>query len=229
VSGDGPGSRGITLTPIAPCLIPLPAGTCGTSLADIKHQRNTIDSKGGGMELEVESRNVEMTPRWKREIETRMADLQRRHEDLIHGRVTLTKNSHYKQQANVAEALIVVTFPGRQTMTSRKEDKTFEEAIRTAFDAMAIELRKNRERRSRTEVRTSPIPPLRGVICKLFPKEGYGFILKEGGGEVYFHKHALRGITFEELNDGTDVAFNIEEGEKGPQASTVHRPSPIVL
>lgn len=31
-------------------------------------------------------------------------------------------------------------------MTARKEDKTFEEAIRTAFDAMAIELRKNYEK-----------------------------------------------------------------------------------
>jgi cold shock CspA family protein/ribosome-associated translation inhibitor RaiA len=189
---------------------------------------NQMNKKEGSMELEIESRNVGMTPRWKSEIESRMADLQRRHEDLIHGRVTLTKNLHHKKLANVAEALIVVTLPGRQTMTSRKEDKTFEEAIRTAFDAMAIELRKHREKRGRTEVRTSPVPPLRGVICKLFPKEGYGFILKEGGGEVYFHKHALQGLTFDDLSDGTDVAFNIEEGEKGPQASTVHRPSPIV-
>jgi ribosomal subunit interface protein len=100
------------------------------------------------MELEIECRNVGMTPRWKGEIETRMADLQRRHEDLIHGRVTLTKNLHHKKLANVAEALIVVTLPGRQTKTARKEDKTFEEAIRTAFDAMAIELRKYREKRA---------------------------------------------------------------------------------
>ena len=100
------------------------------------------------MELEIESRNVEMTPRWKSEIESRMAELQQRHEDLIHGRVTLTKNLHHKKLANVAEALIVVTLPGRHTMTSRKEDKTFEEAIRTAFDAMAIELRKYREKRA---------------------------------------------------------------------------------
>ena len=180
------------------------------------------------MELEIESRNVGMTPRWKSEIETRMADLEQRHQDLIHGRVTLTKNLHHKKLANVAEAFIVVTLPGRQTMTARKEDKTFEEAIRTAFEAMAIELRKHREKRGRTEVHTSPIPPFRGVICKLFPKEGYGFILKEGGSEVYFHKNALQGLTFAELNDGTDVAFNMEEGEKGPQATTVHRPSPIV-
>jgi len=180
------------------------------------------------MDLEVESRNIEMTPRWKSEIETRMADLHQRHDNLIHGRVTLTKNLHHKNLANIAEALIVVTIPGRQTMTARKEDKTFEEAIRTAFDAIAIELRKYREKRGRTEVHMAPLPPLRGVICKLFPNKGYGFILKEGGGEVYFHEHALHGLRFDELSDSTDVAFNVEEGEKGPQATTVHRPSPIV-
>ena len=104
------------------------------------------------MDLEVECRNIEMTPRWKSEIETRMADLQQRYDDLIHGRVTLTKNLHHKKLANVAEALIVVTLPGRQTMTARKEDKTFEEAIRTAFDAIAIELRKYREKRASHQV-----------------------------------------------------------------------------
>ncbi len=103
------------------------------------------------MNLEIESRNIEMTPRWKTEIETRMIDLHERHTNLTHGRVTLTKNLHHKKLANVAEALIVVTLPDRQTITARKEDKTFEEAIRTAFDAITIELRKHREKRDRTE------------------------------------------------------------------------------
>ncbi len=90
------------------------------------------------MELEIHSRNVAMTPRWKTEIESRMADLQRGHDDVIHGRVTLTKNRHHKKLANVAEALIVVTLPGRHTLTARKEDKTFEEAIMSAFQAVGI-------------------------------------------------------------------------------------------
>ena len=107
------------------------------------------------MKIQVESRNVGMTPRWKTEIESRMADLQKRHQDLIHGRVTLTKNPHHKKSANVAEAFIAVTLPGRQTLTARKRDKTFEEAIRTAFDAMAIELRKNRESRASHQVGVS--------------------------------------------------------------------------
>ena len=54
------------------------------------------------MELAIESRNVAMTPRWKTEIEARMDDLQRGHEDLIHGRVTLIKINHHKKLANVA-------------------------------------------------------------------------------------------------------------------------------
>jgi len=167
-----------------------------------------------------------MTPRWKAEIEERMADLQAGRDDLIHGRVTLTKNRHHKKSRQVAEAVLVVTLPGRHTITARKEEKTFEEAIRAAFSAVEIELWKYREKRASTEVRLPPVP-LRGVICKLFPQEGYGFILREGGGEVYFHKNALHGLKFEQLEDGLPVAFNIEEGKKGPQATTVN-PVPIV-
>lgn len=181
------------------------------------------------MKLEIESRNVAMTPRWKTEIESRMDDLQRGHEDVIHGRVTLTKNRHHKKLSNVAEALIVVTLPGRHTMTARKEDKTFEEAIRAAFRAVSIELRKYREKRAQTEIRLSPAPPHRGVVCKLFLEEDYGFILKEGGGEVYFHAHALQGLPFKELEDGMDVVFGLEEGENGPQATVVALPSPLAI
>lgn len=179
------------------------------------------------MELEIQSRNVAMTPRWKTEIEARMDDLRRGHDDLIHGRVTLIKNRHHKKLANVAEALVVVTLPGRHTLTARKEDKTFEEAIRSAFQAISIELRKYREKRAKTDVRLPPVPPHRGVICKLFPKERYGFILKEGGGEVYFHANALQGLTFKKLEDGTEVVFGLEQGDKGPQATVVTLLPPI--
>lgn len=173
------------------------------------------------MKVAIESRNVGMTPRWKNEIEARMADLQRGCEDLTHGRVTLTKNPHHKKSSNVAEALVVVSLPGRHTFTARKENKTFEEAIRQAFQAVSLELRKFRGKRANTKERPSPVPPLRGVISKLFPKEQYGFILKEGGSEVYFHKNALQGMQFRELDDGTEVMFNLEEGRKGPQATVV--------
>ena len=107
------------------------------------------------MKVSIESRNVDMTPRWKKEVEARMADLQQSHQNLTHGRVTLTKNPHHKKSPNVAEALVVVSLPRRQTLTARKEDKTFEEAIRKAFQAVSIELRKFCEKRAKKNVRTA--------------------------------------------------------------------------
>lgn len=178
------------------------------------------------MELHIESRNVEMIPSWKTEIEERMAKLQGGHDDLIHGRVTLTKNLHHRKARNVAEALVVITIPERHTITARKEEKTFEEAIRAAFFAIGIEVGKHREKRASKDIRVPPVP-LRGVVCKLFPQEGYGFLLQEGGGEVYFHRNAVHGLKFEELEDGTEVAFNVEEGMQGPQATTVN-PVPVI-
>jgi len=179
------------------------------------------------MDIQIESRNIAMTPRWRTEIEERMAGLQEGREDLTHGRVTLTKNRHHKKLKNVAEAVIVVSLPRRKTITARKEAKTFEEAIRAGFEAIDIALRKLREKRSRTQVRTPPIPPLRGVIARLYRQKGYGFILQDGGGEVYFHKNALHGLLFDKLEDGLEVVFDQEPGVKGPQATTVH-PAPAI-
>jgi cold shock CspA family protein len=140
--------------------------------------------------------------------------------------VTLTKNAHHKKAKNVAEALVVVTMPGRHTLTARKEEKTFEEAIRAAFFAMGIEVKKFRDKRASKEIRVPPVP-LRGVVSKVFTEEGYGFLLQDGGGEVYFHKNAVHGMKFEDLEDGIEVSFNVEDGEKGPQATTVN-PVPSV-
>lgn len=120
------------------------------------------------MDLEIESRNVDMTPRWKTEIEQRMEALKVGHHDLIHGRVTVTKNKHHRKDARVAEALVLITLSGRHTITARKKEQTFEEAIRAAFSAVDSELQKYRDKRSATEVRTEPIPSLRGVISKPF-------------------------------------------------------------
>lgn len=109
--------------------------------------------------------------------------------------MTLTKIPHHKKSTNVAEALVVISLPGRHTISARKDNKTFEEAIRKAFEAVGIELRKFCDKRARKGVRSAPLPPLRGVVCKLFPLEDYGFILQEGGWRSVFpSKCAARAV-----------------------------------
>ena len=100
------------------------------------------------MDLKIESRNVGMTPRWKDDIEKRVAGLENDSLKITHARVTLTKNAHHKKGADNAEALVVLTVPRRHTLTARKEAQTFEEAIRDAFHAVETELRKMQEKRA---------------------------------------------------------------------------------
>ena len=107
------------------------------------------------MEIRIESRNVAMSPRWKTDIEARVAALTHGHSDLLHARVTLTKNQHHKKLANVAEVLVVLTFTRRRTITARKQDKTFQDAIRAAFAAADIEVQKFRDKRNSRRVGTS--------------------------------------------------------------------------
>jgi len=51
--------------------------------------------------------------------------------------------------------------------------------------------------------------------------KGYGFVEKEGGGDVFVHYTAILGDGFKTLNEGQAVEFEISEGEKGPQATNV--------
>ena len=52
--------------------------------------------------------------------------------------------------------------------------------------------------------------------------KGFGFISREGEAkDLFFHKTDLVGVTFEELQIGAEVTFDIEQGEKGPSAKNV--------
>ncbi len=52
--------------------------------------------------------------------------------------------------------------------------------------------------------------------------KGYGFISREGEEkDLFFHSSDLNGVTFEELQEGAAVTFDVEEGDKGPSAKNV--------
>jgi len=53
---------------------------------------------------------------------------------------------------------------------------------------------------------------------------GFGFILPEGQDkDVFFHSSALDGVTFDELQIGDAVTFDVEQSDKGPRAVSVKR------
>jgi cold shock CspA family protein len=75
-------------------------------------------------------------------------------------------------------------------------------------------------RRVRRDVKLSRHAP-RGVVTRILPWEGYGFITDEDGRQIYFDRRSVRGGMFDRLDEGTDVRFAEEQGDQGPQATTV--------
>ena len=63
--------------------------------------------------------------------------------------------------------------------------------------------------------------PPRAWVSRLFPEGGDGFLQTSDGREIYFHRNSVRHGDFDHLTVGMEVRFAEEQGEKGPQASTV--------
>jgi len=62
-----------------------------------------------------------------------------------------------------------------------------------------------------------------GTIKTLTDK-GFGFISREGEAkDLFFHSKELVGVTFDELQIGDSVSFEVTQSEKGPAATQVSK------
>ena len=54
--------------------------------------------------------------------------------------------------------------------------------------------------------------------------KGFGFISREGEQkDLFFHSNDLRGVTFDEIQVGDTVTFEVVNGDRGPSAKNVAR------
>ena len=62
---------------------------------------------------------------------------------------------------------------------------------------------------------------MKGTI-KTKTDKGFGFISREGEEkDLFFHSNDLSGVTFDDLQQGTAVEFDVVESDKGPAAKNV--------
>lgn len=97
--------------------------------------------------------------------------------------------------------------------------KQLRNAIDDAFKAAARRLQ-DYARRQRGDVKHLELPP-RARVRQLFRDQNYGFLVTADGRDVYFHKDSVLNNAFGRLKIGTLVSFAEEQGDQGPQASTV--------
>ncbi|WP_077212842.1 cold-shock protein [Bacillus dakarensis] len=62
-----------------------------------------------------------------------------------------------------------------------------------------------------------------GTVKWFNAEKGFGFIEREGGEDVFVHFSAIQSDGFKSLDEGQKVTFDVEQGQRGPQAANVQK------
>ncbi len=54
-------------------------------------------------------------------------------------------------------------------------------------------------------------------------RKGFGFIEQEDGPDLFVHFSSINDEGYKTLNEGDEVTFEVEDGERGPKAVNVSR------
>jgi cold shock CspA family protein len=144
---------------------------------------------------------------------------------LIDCRVLAERVQRRHHEGNLFHVRIEMGVPGRRIVVGRtpSEHHAFEDldvAVADAFHAARRRLEDYvRIRRGMTKHHELPAA---GHVVRLFPEAGYGFVAGPDGREVYFHRNSVLRDAFDVLDVGTEVKFSSEDGDDGPQATSVH-------
>jgi cold shock CspA family protein len=159
-------------------------------------------------------------------IEREATKLEQFSRQIIGCRVTVGKLSARHRQGDLFQVRLQLILPGGAQVVADHNpaaDHAHEDAFVAVRDAFAAARRRLQdwERRSSGQVKVHETPP-EGRVSRIFPDQGYGFITSSDGRDIYFHRNAVVNSGFARLKEGSAVRFAEGEGDKGPQATTVH-------
>ncbi|MBR4495524.1 MAG: cold-shock protein [Acholeplasmatales bacterium] len=64
---------------------------------------------------------------------------------------------------------------------------------------------------------------MKGKVKWFNAEKGYGFIVSEEGKDVFVHFSAIVQEGYKSLDEGQEVTFDVEDGERGPLAKNVQK------
>ena len=144
--------------------------------------------------------------------------------EIMSCRVVVQMINKHQHKGTLYHISADITVPGGEIVVSRDHgiDHSHEDiyvAIRDCFDAARRQLQ-NQQRKSHQKVKAHEVPP-HGRITDLFTDEGYGRIETPDGRSIYFHQNSVLNDEFSKLEVGSEVRYSEEQGDEGPQASSV--------
>jgi cold shock CspA family protein/ribosome-associated translation inhibitor RaiA len=159
----------------------------------------------------------------------RVQRLERFADGITSCRVTLTQEQASHQKGNRYSVMVETRMPPNHDLAAKKAKvihdmpQQLPALINLAFGAVERQLKKTVQlRRGETKTRDNGHEGQpHGIVEKLFG-EGYGFLREVGDDrQVYFHRNSVLHDDFERLAVGTEVRSTPQDGDDGPQASSV--------
>lgn len=169
--------------------------------------------------VEITSKNVHLSDELEELIREKAGKLGNFFDRIISCRVVVDI-PHRSQRSGIQyNVRIDLSVPGGEVVVKKEPDEDLFIAITSSFDAAERQL-KVYVAKQRGEVKFHESKPF-GRVARVFPLEGYGFLVTPDGRDVYFHENALINTKIEELQEGAVVSYVERMGEEGAQASSV--------
>lgn len=176
---------------------------------------------------EVIFKDIDRTAWVEGYVAERLAHLEKFSPDITRCHVTVAREQASHRKGNRYSVMVEVRVPRQHDLAVRKQKQIRDmqtqlpAIINEAFGAIEKQLKKTVAlRRHEEKVHDGGEP--HGLVEKLFEEAGYGFIRTlDGAQQFYFHRNSVLHDDFGNLSVGTEVRFSAQDGEQGPQASSV--------
>jgi ribosomal subunit interface protein len=169
--------------------------------------------------LQITFRDIEHSDAIESHIREKAEKLETFFEPIMSCRVVVEMPHQHKHQGKVFNVRIDIGVPGSEIVVNRDQHEDVYVALRDGFDAARRQLQ-DYARRLHGETKSHAAEHV-GQVVRLVPEEGYGFIRRTDGDELYFNSDNLVNANFDQLSEGVEVKFIEEAAAEGLQAKRV--------
>ena len=157
-------------------------------------------------------------------VEERIRKLETFFDKIESCHVVVEAPHRHHHKGNLYHVRVRLIVPNEELVVSRDppEHAQHEDLYLAINDAFKETTRRLEDyvRRRRGRVKRHIGPP-HALVERIFKERGYGFLQDADGRQIYFHENSVLDGAFHRMEPGMEVRFAEEQGEKGPQASTV--------
>lgn len=169
--------------------------------------------------LQITFRDIEHSEAIDAHIRDKAAKLETFFDSIMSCRVVVEMPHQHKHQGKFFNVRIDIGVPGSEIVINRDNHEDVYVALRDGFEAAKRKLKDYAHRlRGATKAHEAEFI---GEVVRVYPDEGYGFIRRTDGEELYFSSDNLVNTRLDQLREGEAVKFIEEVAAEGLQAKRV--------